>query len=128
MHTWKKLNYFYIKCFYLFTGDDVKTSDLELYFWKVVQYKCFCKKLCFAYWNLFIRKVLLERYLLERITSSHRHLQFMVGQKHNLVGHLVLPQIFLVEQNVWCVFCFFRQFLILVRHCPMSDHYFKAWF
>ena len=111
----------------MFAGDDVKTNDLELYFWKVVRCKCFCKKLYFAYWDLFIRKVLLERYLLERIKSSLRHLQFMVGQKHNLVGHLVLPRIFPVGQNVRCVSRLVGQFLIFVGHCPMSDRYFKAW-
>ena len=43
----------------------------------------------------------------------------MVGQKHNLFGHLLLPQVFLVGQNVRCVFR-------LVRHCPISDRYFTA--
>ena len=32
------------------------------------------------------------------------HLQFMVRQKNNLIGHLILPQIFPVRQNVWCAF------------------------
>ena len=110
----------------MFAGDDVKTNDLELYFWKVVRCKCFCKKLYFAYWDLFIRKVLLERYLLERIKSSLRRLQFTVGQKHNLVGHLVLPRIYPFGQNVRCAFRLVGQFLILVGHCPMSDRYFKS--
>ena len=110
----------------MFEGDDVKPSDSELCFWKVVRYKCFCKKLYFAYWNLIIRKVLLERYLLERIKSSLRHLQFMVRQKHNLVGHLDSPQIFPVGQNVRCVFRLVGQFLIMVGHSPMLDRYFKA--
>ena len=51
----------------------------------------------------------------------------MVGQKHNLVGHLILLQIFPIEQNVRCVFRLIGQFLILVGRCPMSDRYFKAW-
>ena len=42
---WKKLNYFTFNIFYLFAGDDIKMSDLELYFCIVVRYKCFCKKL-----------------------------------------------------------------------------------
>ena len=60
--------------------------------YKVFRYKCFCKK------------TLLERHLLERIKSLVRHLQFIVGQKHNLLGHLILPRIFPVGQNVWCLF------------------------
>ena len=43
----------------------------------------------------------------------------MVGQKHNLFGHLLLPRVFLVGQNVRCVFR-------LVGHCPISDRYFTA--
>ena len=42
---WKKLNYFTLNVFSLFAGDDVKTSDFELYFCIVVRYKCFCQKL-----------------------------------------------------------------------------------
>ena len=50
----------------------------------------------------------------------------MVGQKHNMVGNLILPQIFLVGQNVWCVLHLVGQFFILVGYCLMPDHYFKA--
>ena len=32
------------------------------------------------------------------------HLQFMVGQNHNLVGHLIISHIFPFEQNIQCVF------------------------
>ena len=48
------------------------------------------KNLYFGYCNLFITKDLLERYLLERIKILVGHLQFMVMQRHNLVGHLIL--------------------------------------
>ena len=92
----------------------------------VKSYKCLCKKLYFEYCNLFIRKGSLERYLSERINSLVGHFQFMVEQKHNLVGHLILPQIFPVGQNVRFVFCLVGQFWILVGHCPMPDRYFKA--
>ena len=102
-------------------------NDFELYFCKVFWYKGFCKKQYFRYCNLFIRKDLFQRYLLERIKSLVGYLQFMVEQKHNLAGHLILPQIFLVGQNVWYVFHLSRQFLILIWHCLMSDCYFKAW-
>ena len=112
--------------FFLFADDEVKTNDLELYFCKVFRYKWFCKKLYFRYWNLFIRKDLLERYLLERIKSLVGHVQFMVAQKHNLVRHLILPQVFPVGQNVRRVFRLVRQILISVRHDPMSNRYFKA--
>ena len=105
--------------FFLFADDDVKTDDLELYFCKVLRCKCFCKKLYFGYCNLFTRKDLLERCLLERIKSLVGHLQFMVEQKHNLFGHLILPRVFLVGQNVRCVFR-------LVGHCPISDRCFTA--
>ena len=54
------------------------------------------------------------------------HLQFMVGQKHNLVGHLILPLVFPIGQNVRYVFRLAGQILILVGHCPMSDRNFKA--
>ena len=50
----------------------------------------------------------------------------MVGKKHNLVGHVTLPRVFSVGQNVRCVFRLVGQTLILVGHCPMSDRYFKA--
>ena len=113
-------------CFFLFADDDVKTNDLELYFCKVFWYKCFCKKLYFGYCNLFIRKDLLERHLLERIKSLVGHLQFMVEQKPNPVEHLILPRVFPVGQNVRCVFRLVGQILILIGHCPMSDRYFKA--
>ena len=85
-HLCKKSNYFTFNVFSLFAGDDVKASDLELYFCKVFRYKCFCKKLYLAYCKLLIRKDLLKRYLLERIKSLLRLLQFMVREKHNLVG------------------------------------------
>ena len=91
---------FCIQCSFLFADDDIKTNDLELYFCKVFWYKCFCKKLYFGYCNLFIRKDLLERYLLEKIKSFIGHLQFMVGQTHNLIGYLILPWAFPVGQNV----------------------------
>ena len=113
-HIWKKLSDFTFNVFFLFAGDDVKMNALELNFYKVFRYKCFCKK------NL------LEIYLLERIKSLVIHLQFMVGQKHNLLEHLILPRIFPVGQNVRCVFCLVGQFLILVGRCSMSDRYFKA--
>ena len=61
------------------------------------------------------------------IKSLVGHLQFMVRQKHNLVGHLILPQIYPIGQSDWCFFCLVGQLLILAGHCPMSDHYFKAW-
>ena len=54
------------------------------------------------------------------------HLQFMVGQKHNLVGHAILPRVFPIGQNVRSAFRLVRQILILVGHCPMSHRYFKA--
>ena len=66
-------------------------------------------KLYFEDCNLFIRKGL---YYL--IKSLVRHLQFIVGRKHNLVGHLILPQFFSIGQNVRCVFRLVGQFLILV--------------
>ena len=55
--------------------------------------------------------------LLERVKSLVGHLQFMIGQKHNLVRHLILPQVFAVGQNVWSVFCLVGLILILVRNC-----------
>ena len=112
--------------FFLFADDEVNTNDLELYFCKVFRYKWFCKKLYFRYCTLFIRKDLLERYLLERIKSLVGHVQFMVAQKHNLVRHLILPRVFPVGQNVRRVFRLVRQILISVRHDPMSNRYFKA--
>ena len=54
-HIQKKLNYFTFNVFFLFPGDDVKINYLELHFYKVFRYQCFCKK------------TLLEGYLLERI-------------------------------------------------------------
>ena len=45
----------------------------------------------------------------------------MVGHKHNLVGHLILPLVFPIGQNVRYVFRLAGQILILVGHCPMSD-------
>ena len=53
------------------------------------------------------------------------HLQFMVGQKHNLVGYLILHRLYLVGQNVGCIFRLVGQLLILVGHCSISDR--KAW-
>ena len=100
--------------FCLHAGDDVKTNDLELYLRKVIQYKGFCKKFYFGYCNSFIRTDLLQRYLLERIKSLDEYLQFMVEEKQNLVGHLILPQVFPVGQNVRYVFHLVVQFLILV--------------
>ena len=47
------------------------------------------------------------------------HLQFMIGRKHNLAGHLIFPRVFPVVQKARCVFC-------LVGHCPMSNHYLNA--
>ena len=109
-HKLKKLNYFTFNAFFcLFAGDDVKMNYLEVNFYKVFRYKCFCKE------------TLLERYFLEWIKSLVRHPQFMVGQKHNLPGHLILPRIFPVGQNVRCVFRLVGQFLILIGRCPMSD-------
>ena len=87
---------------------------------------CLCEKLYFGYCNLFIRNDLLERYLLEMIKTLVGHLQFMVGQKHNMVGHIILPQISPIGQNVRWDFCLVGQFLNLVRYCPMLNHYFKA--
>ena len=98
----------------LLAGDDEKTNDFGLNFCKVFRYKGFCKKLYFGYCNLFIRKDLLQRYLLERIKSLIVYLKFMVEQKYNLVRHLILPQFFPVRQNLWYVFHLVRQFLILV--------------
>ena len=106
-----KFNVFFV-C--LFAGDNIKTNDFESYFCKVFRCKGFCKNLYFGYCNLFIRKDLLQRYLLERIKSLVGYLQFMVEQKHNLVGHLILPRIFPVRQNVRYVFHLVGQFLILV--------------
>ena len=77
--------------------------------------------LYFEYCNLFIRKDSLSS-----IKSLTEHLQFMAGQKRNLVGHFILPQIFPIGQNVRCVFHLVGQFLILVGYCPMSNRYFKA--
>ena len=111
----------------LLVGDDVQTNDFELCFWKDFRYKDFCKKLYFGYCNLFIRKDLLQRYLLEKIKSLVRYLQFRVEQKHNLIGHLILSRVFPIRQNVRYVFHLVGQFFILVWHCPMSNHYFKTW-
>ena len=122
----EKIKLVCIQCFFLFADDEVKTNELELYFCKVFRYKWFCKKLYFRYCTLFIRKDLLERYLLERIKSLVGHVQFMVAQKHNLVRHLILPRVFPVGQNVRRVFRLVRQILISVRHDPMSNRYFKA--
>ena len=115
----EKLNYFtstllHSMFFFLFASDDGKTNDLEPHFYKVFRYKCFCKN------------TLLQRYLLERIKNLVRHLQFMIRQKHNLLGHLILPRIFPLGQNVRCVFRLVGQFFILTGHCLMSDRYFKA--
>ena len=116
-HVWKKLNYFVFNVFFFFADDDVKTKDLDIYFCEIFWYKCFCKKIYFEYSNFLIRKDLLERCLLERVKSLVGHLQFMIGQKHNLVRHLILPQVFAVGQNVWSVFCLVGLILILVRNC-----------
>ena len=100
----------------LFADDDLKTDDLELYFSKVFQYERFCKKLNFGCCNLFIKNNLLERCLLERIKSLVGHLQFMVGQKNNLVRHLILPRVFAVGQNFRSVFRLVGLILILDRY------------
>ena len=50
-HIWKRINYFVFNGVFLFADDDVKTNDLELHFCKVVQYKCFRKKLYFGYYH-----------------------------------------------------------------------------
>ena len=71
-----------------------RIAYLELYFCKVFRYKYFCKKFYFGHCNLSTYKDLLERYLPERIKSFVRYLQIMVGQKHTLIGHLILLQIF----------------------------------
>ena len=105
-----------------------RIAYLELYFCKVFRYKYFCKKLYFGHCNLSTYKDLLERYLPERIKSFVRYLQFMVGQKHTLVGHSILLQIFPVGQNVRYVFRLVGRFSNLVGHCPMFDRYFKAWY
>ena len=67
-HIWRKLNYVKFNVF-LFADDDVKTNNSELCFCKVFQDKCFIKKLYFGSCNLFTRKDLLERCLLEKIKS-----------------------------------------------------------
>ena len=93
-------------------------------FCKLSWYTCFCKELYFGYCNLFIRKDLLQRYLLKKIKNLVGHLQFIVRQKHNLVRYLILPQIFPVRQNIQFVFhlvCF------SFFHCVMSDCCFKSW-
>ena len=115
-HIWKKIELFYIQCFFfLFVCRWwCKNELLRATLYKVFRYKCFCKK------------TLSERYLLKRVKSLVRHFQFMIGQKHNLLGHLILPRIFPVGQNVRCVFRLVGQFLILVGRCPMFDRYFKA--
>ena len=50
----------------------------------------------------------------------------MVGQKHTLVGHLILLLVFPVGQNIRYAFRLVGQYSNLVGHCPMSDRYFKA--
>ena len=50
----------------------------------------------------------------------------MVGQKHTLVGYLILLQIFPVGQNVRYVFRLVGEFSSLVEHGPMFDRYLKA--
>ena len=52
---------------------------------------------------------------------------FMVEQKYNRVGYLILPPIFPVGQNIRCVLHLVGQFFILVGQCLMSDRYFQAW-
>ena len=106
--------------FFLFADDDVKTNNLELCFCKVFQYKCFIKKLYFGSCNLLIRKDLLERCLLEKIKSLVKHLQFMVWQKHNLVEHLILPQVFPSDRmsSVFFVWPYKFWFLSDIVQCP----------
>ena len=72
--------------------------------------------LYFEHYNLYIRKGVFSS-----INSLVGYLQFMVGQKHDLVGHLILARIFPVGQNVWSVFRLVGQIFILVEYCAMSD-------
>ena len=72
------------------------------------------------YYKGFIRKIFIRK-----DKGLVGHLQFMVGQKHNLVGHLILPQVFSVGRNIRCAFCLVGEILILVRS-PISDRYFKT--
>ena len=107
--------FFYIQCFFLFAGNDVKINDLELHFYKVFRYKCFCKK------------TLLEKYLLVKgLKVLSEIFNLWSGRSIICSGHLILPRIFPVGGNVWCVFHLVGQFLILVRHCPMFDRHFKV--
>ena len=95
-----------------------RIAYLELYFCKVFRYKYFCKKLYFGHCNLSTYKDLLERYLPERIKSFVRYLQIMVGQKHTLIGHLILLQIFPSDRISGMFFVWldnFRIWLDIVR-------------
>ena len=114
----EKIKLFCIQFFFLFPDDDVKRTTSSCSSVKSFDIS--------VYFTLFIRKDFLERYLLQRIKSLVGHLQFMVGKNHNLVGHLILPPLFSVGQNVRCVFRLVGQILILVGHCPMSERYFKT--
>ena len=76
--------------------------------------KLFCIQFFFLFvcrWRLKNERFI-ERYLLERIKTSVGHLQFMVRQKHNLVGHLILPRVCPIGRNVGCVFRLVGQILI----------------
>ena len=68
--------------------------------------------LYFEYCNLFIRK---DKFSF--IKSLVGHFQFMDGQRNNLVGHLILPQIFPIGQNVQCALHLVGRLLDIVR-CP----------
>ena len=97
--------FFFFFLYSMFKDDDVKTYDLELNFCKFFQYKCFCKKSVwsgiFSLWS--------ER---SRIWSD---IYFCLEFCFYPIG-----------QNVQCAFCLVGQILVLVRHFPMSDRYFKA--
>ena len=79
--------------------------------------KLFCIQCFFFFADDDVKTKDLDICLLERVKSLVGHLQFMIGQKHNLVRHLILPQVFAVGQNVWSVFCLVGLILILVRNC-----------
>ena len=94
------------------------------YIWKKINYFVFSFFFVCRWWLKNERFI--ERYLLERIKTSVGDLQFTVRQKHDLVGHLILPRVFPIGRNVRCVFRLVGQILILAGHGPMSDRYFKA--
>ena len=53
-------------------------------------------------------------------------LQLLVRQSHDLVGHLILSNIFVVGQNVLRVLGLVGQYSILVGHLSLTYRYFKA--